>query len=58
MPGDRRWALGGTIGSFLTGMLFDSLPGALAFYFALVPAALLAATLLAVRRSQRTAAAA
>ena len=51
-------ALGGTIGSFLTGLLFDRLPGAVAFYFMLVPAALLAIVLIAIHRRRRADAAA
>lgn len=42
-------ALGGTIGSFLVGLLFQMLPGTTAFYFLLVPIALVAATLPVVR---------
>ena len=45
-------ALGGTIGSFITGMLFQHLPGAVAFYFVLVPIAAIAAILPMVRRRQ------
>lgn len=45
-------ALGGTIGSFITGMLFQHLPGALAFYFVLVPIALIALLLPAIRARQ------
>jgi fucose permease len=43
-------ALGGTIGSFLVGLLFQTLPGATAFYFLLVPIALVALALPLVRR--------
>lgn len=43
-------ALGGTIGSFVVGLLFQSLPGAAAFYFLLVPIALVALALSLVRR--------
>ncbi|WP_267380563.1 MULTISPECIES: MFS transporter [unclassified Sphingomonas] len=50
-------ALGGTIGSFLTGLLFQHLSGALAFYFLLVPIGVIAATLPVMRRRQRDAAA-
>ncbi|MES2337673.1 MAG: MFS transporter [Pseudomonadota bacterium] len=45
-------ALGGTIGSFITGMLFQHLPGALAFYFVLVPIGLIALLLPAIRARQ------
>jgi fucose permease len=45
-------ALGGTIGSFITGMLFQHLPGTLAFYFTLVPMALIALILPMVHRRQ------
>lgn len=45
-------ALGGTIGSFITGMLFQHLPGALAFYFVLVPIALIALILPMIRARQ------
>ncbi len=45
-------ALGGTIGSFITGMLFQHLPGTLAFYFVLVPIALIALLLPAIRARQ------
>jgi fucose permease len=44
-------ALGGTLGSFITGLLFQNLPGALAFYFVLPPIALLAIALVLVRRT-------
>ena len=43
-------ALGGTIGSFLVGLLFQSLPGTAAFYFLLAPMALVALALPLVRR--------
>jgi fucose permease len=43
-------ALGGTLGSFITGMLFQHLPGAIAFYFLLVPLTLIALVLPAIRR--------
>lgn len=43
-------ALGGTIGSFLIGTLFERLPGANGFYVLLLPIALVAAGLLALRR--------
>jgi len=46
-------ALGGTIGSFLTGLLFQKLDGALAFYATLVPLALVAGILPVIRRQQR-----
>jgi fucose permease len=51
-------ALGGTLGSFITGMLFQHLPGALAFYFTLVPITLIALALPLIRRRQTLAAAA
>lgn len=51
-------ALGGTIGSFLTGMLFEHLSGALAFYFVLLPVALIAFLLPAIRARQAQGAAA
>lgn len=43
-------ALGGTIGSFLVGLLFQTLPGTTAFYFLLGPIALVALALPLVRR--------
>lgn len=43
-------ALGGTIGSFLVGMLFETLPGTTAFYLLLLPIALVALALPLVRR--------
>lgn len=43
-------ALGGTIGSFLVGLLFQTLPGTTAFYFLLVPITLVALALPLVRR--------
>ncbi len=45
-------ALGGTIGSFVTGLLFQKLPGALAFYFTLFPIALIAIALPVIRKRQ------
>lgn len=45
-------ALGGTLGSLLTGLLFQHLPGALAFYFTLIPIGLIALALPLVRRRQ------
>lgn len=45
-------ALGGTIGSLITGLMFQHLPGAVAFYFVLVPAALISAVLVLIRRNQ------
>ncbi len=45
-------ALGGTLGSLITGMLFQRLPGALAFYFTLVPLGLIALALPLIRRQQ------
>ncbi|MBB6425324.1 MFS transporter [Sphingopyxis sp. JAI128] len=50
-------ALGGTIGSFLVGLLFQSLPGTAAFYFLLVPMGLVALALPVVRRRIESAAA-
>jgi fucose permease len=44
-------ALGGTIGSFLTGLLFQHVSGQIAFYFALVPLALIAIMLGWIRRT-------
>lgn len=46
-------ALGGTIGSFLTGLLFQTVDGAVAFYATLVPVALIAIALPTIRRRQR-----
>lgn len=43
-------ALGGTFGSFLTGQLFLRLGGQSAFYFSLLPMALLLATMLSFKR--------
>ncbi|WP_442678163.1 MFS transporter [Sphingomonas sp. ASY06-1R] len=51
-------ALGGTLGSFITGMLFQHLPGAIAFYFLLVPLTLIALVLPAIRRRSQGVAAA
>ncbi len=45
-------ALGGTLGSFITGLLFQRLPGALAFYFTLLPVALIALALPVIRKRQ------
>ena len=45
-------ALGGTIGSFATAMLFEHLPGAQAFYFVLVSMALIALLLPSIRKRQ------
>lgn len=45
-------ALGGTLGSFITGLLFQHLPGAFAFYFTLVPIVLIALALPVIRRRQ------
>lgn len=45
-------ALGGTLGSYLSGQMFQHLPGPTAFYFTLVPLAFMALTLLLVRRQQ------
>ena len=45
-------ALGGTIGSMITGLLFQTLPGEHAFYFVLLPAALIALLLVKIRRNQ------
>ncbi|KQS02354.1 hypothetical protein ASG11_16490 [Sphingomonas sp. Leaf357] len=44
-------ALGGTIGSFLTGLLFQHVSGQIAFYFALLPLALIAIALGWIRRT-------
>lgn len=43
-------ALGGTLGSFITGLLFSSLPGGTAFYFVLAPIAVVALVLVVLRR--------
>jgi fucose permease len=51
-------ALGGTIGSFITSLLFQHLPGAIAFYFVLVPIALVALVLPVIRRREERRAAA
>lgn len=51
-------ALGGTLGSLITGLLFQKLPGALAFYFTLLPVALIALVLPTIRKRQTQAAAA
>jgi fucose permease len=45
-------ALGGTIGSFISALLFQHLSGAFAFYFLLVPIGLIAAVLPAIRTQQ------
>jgi fucose permease len=45
-------ALGGTIGSFISALLFQHLSGAFAFYFLLVPIGLIAALLPAIRAQQ------
>ena len=50
-------ALGGTLGSFITGLLFQRLPGALAFYFTLVPITMIAIALPMIRKRQAVAAA-
>lgn len=42
-------ALGGTLGSLMTGLLFQHVSGQIAFYFALVPLALIAVALLRIR---------
>ena len=51
-------ALGGTLGSFITSLLFQHLSGAFAFYFLLVPIGLIALLLPVIRRqrAQRVAA--
>ena len=49
-------ALGGTLGSFITGLLFQRLPGALAFYFTLIPIAMIAVALPVIRKRQAVAA--
>ncbi|MBN8816219.1 MAG: MFS transporter [Sphingomonas sp.] len=46
-------ALGGTLGSFLTGLLFQKVAGAFAFYATLLPVALIAMALPIIRRRQR-----
>lgn len=43
-------ALGGTLGSLLTGLLFSRLPRGTAFYFVLAPIAVVAAVLFVLRR--------
>jgi MFS transporter, FHS family, glucose/mannose:H+ symporter len=43
-------ALGGTLGSFITGLLFANLGGRMAFYMALLPMAALVAALIALAR--------
>jgi len=43
-------ALGGTIGSFITGMVFDRFSGQTAFYLVLVPLALIALALVRLNR--------
>ncbi len=43
-------ALGGTIGSFLTGMVFQRFSGQMAFYLVLVPLAILAVALIGFHR--------
>lgn len=45
-------ALGGTIGSFLVGTMFQRLPGTAAFYALLLPVALIALLLPIIRRRQ------
>lgn len=45
-------ALGGTLGSFITSLLFQHLSGALAFYFLLVPIGLIALLLPVIRAQQ------
>ena len=45
-------ALGGTIGSFVTSLLFQHLPGSVAFYFVLIPIALVALVLPAIARRE------
>ena len=45
-------AVGGTLGSFLTGLLFQKLPGGLAFYAMLVPISLIAILLVKIGRMQ------
>ncbi len=42
-------ALGGTVGSFVTGLLFQHVSGQVAFYFALAPLALIAVALFRIR---------
>lgn len=43
-------ALGGTIGSFITGMVFDRFSGQIAFYLVLIPLALIALALIRLSR--------
>lgn len=45
-------ALGGTIGSMITGFLFQTVPGEVAFYFVLAPAALIALLLVRISRTR------
>lgn len=42
-------ALGGTVGSFMTGLLFQHISGQIAFYFALLPLAFIAVMLFRIR---------
>ncbi len=49
-------ALGGTLGSYMTGQLFQHMPGSTAFYFTLVPLALMALALVLLRRQSSVAA--
>ena len=46
-------ALGGTTGSILTGNLFEAFGGTVAFYFSLVPIALILVSLYAFRKSEK-----
>lgn len=48
-------ALGGTTGSLLTGYIFEHFGGQTAFYFSLVPMAILMASLFAFKRQQQKA---
>lgn len=46
-------ALGGTTGSFITGMVFAHIGGTVAFYLTLIPMVLIALALMAFRRAAR-----
>ena len=49
-------ALGATVGSFVTGLIFQEYGGTTAFYWSLVPIALLAASLVLLSGLERRAA--